>query len=35
MFKKLIVIQDKLSFEDIININYEQTQNSIYVDFTG
>jgi hypothetical protein len=35
MFKKLIVIQDKLSFEEITKINYEQTQNSIYVDFTS
>ncbi len=35
MFKKLVVIQDKLTFEEITNINYEQTQNSIYVDFTN
>jgi hypothetical protein len=35
MFKKLVVIQDKLSYEEITNINYEQTKNSIYVDFTS
>ena len=35
MFRKLVVIQDKLSFEEITNINYEQTKNSIYVDFTS
>jgi hypothetical protein len=35
MFKKLVVIQDKLSYEEITNINYEQTKNSIYIDFTS
>jgi hypothetical protein len=35
MFRKLVVIKDKLSFEEITNINYEQTKNSIYIDFTS
>jgi hypothetical protein len=35
MFRKLVAIQDKLSFEEITNINYEQTKNSIYVNFTS
>jgi hypothetical protein len=33
MFKKCIIVKDKLTFDEINNLDYETIKNSIYIDF--
>ena len=33
MFKRCIIIQDKITADEINNLNYDQIKNSIYIDF--
>ena len=33
LFKKCIIIKEKLTFDEINNLNYEQIKNCIYIDF--
>jgi hypothetical protein len=33
MYKKCIIVEDKLTFDEINNLNYETIKNSIYIDF--
>ena len=33
LFKKCIIVKDKLTFDEINNLDYESIKNSIYIDF--